>query len=245
VSNEFCVMKYEAKNVGGVATSQPALSPWTNMRITEAKAACTNLGSGYDLISNPEWMTIAHSIESTASNWSSEIIGTGSLYKGHSDGNPSNTLSVSDTNNPYIGTLNSSTDAMGSGKEQRRTFELQNGEIIWDLVGNAYEWVDWTLGGSLALGPTNCSAGLREIPLFSCSSLSAADYEPLNPAGISSATYNSTFGLGRMNGGTGGATLRGGSYNSSDGRAGIYHMIFNINSTQTFLDYGFRCVFRP
>src|SRR5680860_1634600 len=35
-TNDFCVMKYEAKNVGGVATSQAALTPWVNISQTAA-----------------------------------------------------------------------------------------------------------------------------------------------------------------------------------------------------------------
>ena len=46
--NEFCIMKYEAKNVGGVATSQAANQPWATISAQAAKDACQALGANYD-----------------------------------------------------------------------------------------------------------------------------------------------------------------------------------------------------
>ncbi|HXH31335.1 MAG TPA: fibronectin type III domain-containing protein, partial [Bacteriovoracaceae bacterium] len=155
-TSEFCVMKFEAKCVGtscptatpdvnAVATSQATSTPWISISQTNAKTACTNLGTGYDLISNPEWMTIAYNIEATASNWAGGVVGTGALFRGHSDNGPASGLTVSDTTDLYNGTGNTAAQAMGSGKEQRRTFTLSNGEVIWDLAGNIFEWTDWSL----------------------------------------------------------------------------------------------------
>src|SRR5690606_22739929 len=119
-------------------------------------------------------------------------------------------LDVVNTSDPYDSTGNNSGQAMGAGKEQRRVLTLSNGQEIWDLAGNIMEWTDWTLGGSLALGPTTCSATRTEIPSVSCAALAAADYMPNNPAGIAAASYDSTYGLGFFTGGTSGAAVRGG-----------------------------------
>src|SRR5690606_1541964 len=69
-TNNFCVGKYEAKNVGGTATSQASGQPWTGISqtdaITTASVACT----GCRLINEAEWLTIAHNVVNVASNWS-------------------------------------------------------------------------------------------------------------------------------------------------------------------------------
>src|SRR5690606_37680072 len=64
----FCVMKYEAKDVGGVATSRPEGAPWTaktrGADASEAGSAwkaCADLGA--DLITNLQWQSIARQIE--------------------------------------------------------------------------------------------------------------------------------------------------------------------------------------
>ena len=55
-------MKYEAKNVSGVATSQASGTPWVAISqtsaITTAAAACT----GCHLITEGEWLTIAQNV---------------------------------------------------------------------------------------------------------------------------------------------------------------------------------------
>jgi hypothetical protein len=155
-------------------------------------------------------MTIAHEIEMTATNWSSGVVGTGMLNRGHSDVSPDSAIAVINANDPYIGTGNNSGQAAGSGWEQKRTHTLSNGQVIWDFSGNISEWVDWSMAGGLTGGPTSCLVGWSEFPDVACTDLAAADYMPLNPAGISSASYNSTYGLGQFFGGIGGATRRGG-----------------------------------
>jgi formylglycine-generating enzyme required for sulfatase activity len=242
VTNTFCVAQFEMKNVSGVATSQAASTPWVSINQTDAKTACTSLGTGYDLISNPEWMTIAYEIEKTSSNWSSGVVGTGILSIGHSDFSPSSNLSVTNTTDPYSETGNTSGQAAGSGWEQRRRHTLSNGETIWDFSGNVWEWTDWSLGGALTSGPTTCT--FAEFPSVSCGALSAAEYMPGNPGGAPAANYNTGYGLGIFGGGSGGAAVRGGSrgwgfYN------GVFTLAFSFGPGVTYADYGFRCVFRP
>jgi hypothetical protein len=254
----FCVAKFEMKCVGAscpavapginaVATSQATLIPWVNINQVNAKSACTTLGLNYDLISNPEWMTIAYLIESNPSNWTGGSMGSGMLYRGHSDGTPSSSVAVTDTADHYNGTSgNHIGQAAGSGKEQRRTHLLPNGEIIWDFAGNVWEWVDWSLGGALSPGPTSCSATWTELPLVSCGGLAAADFMTSNPSGVNANDYNSTYGLGQFigGGGTGGAARRGG-YWAATNYSGIFSLdLSQLNSVQQ-TGTGFRCVYRP
>lgn len=144
-TSDFCVMKYEAKNVGGVATSQATNNPWVSISqvnaITAAQAAC----SGCHLITEAEWMTIAHNVASVPSNWSGGSVGSGFIYRGNSDNNPGAALAASnDDSDGYIGTNNSS----GNGTDQLRTLTLTNGEVIWDFSGNVHEWIDQTTSGA-------------------------------------------------------------------------------------------------
>ncbi len=81
ISEPFYVSKYEMKIKGEdngekgykesyVAECRASGTPWIGLTQVEAKKACEVLGDGYSLITNDEWMTIAHSIESNPKNWS-------------------------------------------------------------------------------------------------------------------------------------------------------------------------------
>lgn len=242
--DDFCVMQFEAKDDGsGNAVSQASGPPWVSISQTDAKAECNSLGAKYDLISNPEWITIAQEIEKTDANWSGATVGSGVLNRGHSDNSPSSALSVTNSADSYDGTGNNSGEAVGSGWEQKRTHTLSNGETIWDMAGNVWEWSDWSLGGGLTLGPTSCSTVWTELPSFACGALAAADYMPDNPSAQNAAIYNATYGLGKVYGGTGGAALRGGSW--PDGtNGGAFTLFLNYDSSSPYTYVGFRCVYR-
>ena len=169
--NSFCVMKFHAKNDGsGNATTGAMGTPWFNIDQPTAKTKCTDLGAGYDLISNPEWMTIARNIEAQGANWTGGSRGAGKLISGftNSSNEDNPPLAVFDETNPWDGTgvdpryasgITHSVlelNTMENVYRQKRTFLLSNGQIIWDMTGNIKTWVDWTLGGSLGSAPTTC-----------------------------------------------------------------------------------------
>ncbi|MFA7576177.1 MAG: hypothetical protein WCY27_02920, partial [archaeon] len=89
---------------------------------TEAITACESIGG--HLITNNEWMTLARNIELVPSNWSGGVVGNGYLPRGNS----------------------SSSSAMDGFNElsgwTKRTLTLTNGEVIWDLAGNVWEWTN-------------------------------------------------------------------------------------------------------
>lgn len=237
-NNDFCVMRFEAKNVAGVATSQAANTPWVNINQTSAKTACTNLGAKFDLISNPEWLTIAQNAENVVSNWSGGDVGIGMMTRGHSDGNPDSAIAITNTTDPYNGTGNNSGQAAGSGREQKRTLTLSNGNIIWDFAGNVWEWIDWSMAAGLQAPPTTCISGWTELPLVSCGALAGAEYLP------SHSDYNSSQGMGQFYGGAGGAALRSGFWNFGS-RDGAFTLFLYNAPTAANSGISFRCVYRP
>lgn len=145
-TSEFCVMKYEAKQATAtVPISQASGAPWVDISQTNAITYSANVVgcTGCRLISEAEWLTIAHNALNVSTNWSGGSVGNGYIYSGHSDGTPSGVL-VADTNdsNSYSGTGND------TPSNQRRTLTLSNGEVIWDFAGNAFEWTNATLTGT-------------------------------------------------------------------------------------------------
>ena len=232
----FCVMQFEARKEAGTGpasslTDDADESPWTSISQENAQAECSNLGSShYDLISNREWLTIAHSIESTPSNWSGNAVGSGMIPRGNSNG--TGVLAITDGLEQPV----------GSGWEQKRTHTLFNGSVIWDLAGNVWEWVDWDMEAGLQLGPKTCtnSTNYVELTAISCTELEAIsiNYLPLT-TGLSS-----THGIGKFSGGPNGGALRGGD-SGSGVDAGIFMLdLYNPPTGIARSNFGFRCVYR-
>lgn len=229
--SDFCIMIYEAKNVGGHATSQAGLAPWSSISATNAKAACTALGTGYDMISNAEWMTTARDLEAGNSNWSGGVVGSGCIKKGNTGNN--NTCEY-----------NGPDPEFGSTRNSKSLLTLSNGGSIWDFAGNVSEYVDWITGGGFDEANA-CDSPFTNLMYFDCGSLLYEQYRPLNPAGL--APYNETHGIGRYGASTfmtGSTAKRGGNYASS-ANAGIFYMYINGAVSQVRADVGFRCVYRP
>ena len=93
----------------------------------DSKEACASAGG--HLITNEEWMTIARNIELVPENWSGGSIGNGFLPRGNSDNVLVGGTYVYDGTNPGTGI-------------NKRTLKLTNGQEVWDLAGNVFNWVD-------------------------------------------------------------------------------------------------------
>jgi formylglycine-generating enzyme required for sulfatase activity len=91
----------------------------------DSKEACASAGG--HLITNKEWMTIARNIELVPDNWSGGSIGNGYLPRGNSDN-----ILVGGT---YV--YDGTTPGTGINK---RTLKLTNGQEVWDLAGNLFNW---------------------------------------------------------------------------------------------------------
>lgn len=153
-TNDFCVMKYEAKisgNDNGDQVYASAFSPdsrstgtpWVNVSqveaISEAQTACT----GCHLMTEAERMTLIQNVLSVPGNWSGNAVGSGYIYSGHSDAAPNNAIDAGAGNDTYANTGdNAEDDGVTNdmiGKSQKRTLTLTNSEVIWDISGNVWE----------------------------------------------------------------------------------------------------------
>lgn len=236
-TSDFWVMKYEAKNEGGVATSQISGSPWVSISHTSAKTACTAIGA--HLITNEEYMTIARNAEQVSSNWMGGSVGSGALYSGHNDNSPANALSGGSDIDPYSGTGNT------TPSNQRRTLALSNGSVIWDLAGNVWEHVQKDSSDTLIrYTPSNGgSVGWVWIEHTAITSYGDLSYDELRP---SNSSWNATQGMGRLytyNGDYGSQTrvlLRGGSWSNSS-NAGAFAASLRWDTGTAYYNVGFRC----
>jgi prepilin-type N-terminal cleavage/methylation domain-containing protein len=241
-TNEFCIMKYEAKNVGGVATSQPAGVPWTSIFVSNAITASTAACSGCHLITEAEWMTLAADILSVPANWSGGAVGNGYVYQGHINASPATPLAASadDTDGLYgmTGGL------AGVNRNTQRTYTLSNGEIIWDIGGNMAEWTNATIAANMQPGLTtetqygnkdwnNSSIVWNGLPVLS------------RPEAINStvATYSSTKGIGQLISNYSDTLTRAyarGGQASGGSQNGLLRLDFQYKTTQNSGNIGFR-----
>jgi formylglycine-generating enzyme required for sulfatase activity len=233
-------MKYEARNVGSVATSTPSSIAWTSISQIAAISACSSLGSGYHLITNTEWTALARNIEGTASNWSGGAVGSGVMSRGYSAWTSSgdsftNTQVAPTTGTGYEYNTAANTSGPSGDFKLKRTHNLSNGQIIWDLAGNVWEWNSDTCTQGSGTGNWYNSSSWIE---WSDSNLS--DYE-LGIAGPN-PLYTSTQNIGRYyNCTTGNGFRRGGSWSFGIG-SGIFALGLDVSpSDSTGLSLGFRC----
>ncbi len=263
-TSDFCVMKYEAKAVeisnptvgliepntgfntiannttattsanGRAIASVASGYPIANINQTTAASYCTTAGAS--LITNAEWMTIARNIEAQSSNWTGGSVGSGGLWRGHSDWNPNTTLEASTDNDPYNGTGNISPTI------QKRTHALSNGELIWDLSGNSLELTNDTIMGSNKLTSSSTLTGVSEFT--NITGYGSLNYDLVRP---SNNTWNSSQNMGQffISSTSGGhfVLVRGGAVDTGF-NTGIFNLYMNLVTSGWSPIVGFRCVFR-
>ena len=241
----FCVQKYIPSNVSGAPTSQTGTTPWVSINQDDARTACANIGA--HLITNPEWMTIAANIASQDSNWSNGTVGDGTLSRGHSDTNPNQACAAdaSDLNGWVEGSCTGQTQG-ALAFNQRRTQNLSNGEVIWDIGGNVWQWIDYNNASDK---PTPANAAWHEFTAMTGSTTTPMSHlVPLNSAqNWWDDTWNSTESIGKINPGTngsGGALLRGASWIvGSD--AGPFAVYLGYAPSLVSTGVSFRCARQP
>lgn len=248
-TQDFCIMQYEARNGGSnVPSSSASSTPWTSISMVDARTYCTAIGLGYDIPSNEEWMTIASEIASQGSNWSSGTVGTGHLFRGHSDNNPTSLCQAS--SNASLAYVESTCTpiAAGAGEDedttQRRVHYLANSSVIWDLSGNAWEWIN---PFNMSSKPGATAAWYEYTSLSGTTSMPLKYLVPTHSVkSYWSDTWNSGYSVGQFYPGansSGGALVRGGRYDGTTS-AGLFAGALSSASSSTDAYYGFRCVAR-
>ena len=239
-TSDFCVMKYEAKDVGDVATSQADLGPWVSISQTSAIAKCSAIGA--HLCTVNETQTINRNIEQVAGNWQGGTVGSGCMFGGHMDNHPASALAGSTDDDPYYGTTDSAAEAVvcpfditDGGKASRRTMNLSNGGIIWDWSGNVWEWI-YGEGASGTVG----SGWYGTAGWIDWNNANLDDPER-GRLGPSNSSWTSSNGMGQYYGGIStNAVLRGGYWTDGASAGPFCARLVNAPTT-TSTNIGFRC----
>ncbi|HAU29931.1 MAG TPA: hypothetical protein DCW68_07495 [Rhodospirillaceae bacterium] len=233
----FRVMKHLARLVGGVATSTPVGAPSypsPSYSFFNARTTCQALGEGYDLITLSQHLAIAHNALAQPANWTGLAPGNGQFIGGYST----------------IITAANADDAQGyagvTGAQNRRTWLLSNGSVIWDLggflssSGPVGQWVTCDSGrpGCLANGTISSSWAT----FFGTAPALASEWSTINNlppenSDIKPGTYTSAQNVGRIERvwGTSISGLTMGNWTNNVGG------VFGIYATATTATPMFRC----
>jgi prepilin-type N-terminal cleavage/methylation domain-containing protein len=214
-TNDFCVMKYEAKNNGASkAVSTATGLPWVSISQTNAITTATAACAGCHLITEAEWMTIAQNVLGVASNWSGGAVGSGYIPRGNSDSSAA---------------MDGATDLTGVDK---RTLTLSNGEVIWDLSSNVFEWTSGQTNGTTAQQPGVTGNGMnwREWPTVTAKGSLAVNPFPSGTGIAGANSWNSNNSIGQVMSSTEDTSLRGflrGGYWGYGKYAGVLTLTFS------------------
>lgn len=102
----------------------PEGTPWVRINYRASREACQAAGGA--LITERQWLAIAHNVAAQDCNWTGGKVGEGDLFQG---------LRNWTVEAAQPGSVEPS-DAI-----ERRWLTLSNGERICDLNGNAFQWV--------------------------------------------------------------------------------------------------------
>ena len=218
----FCVMQYEARNVSDVPTSMTGGTIWTTISQTDAIAECKSIGA--HLLNNAEWMALARDIESVSSNYASGILKRGNVgivdAASYNGADPD--TGISDT---------------------KAQLTLSNGETIWHLSGNVWEWVDFTITGAGSQPQVPVQSGSfawREINTVTDFG-NTLGYENVGPKNKS---LDGSTGVGQVrykSEDTGLRALkRGGTWDNTSS-AGVFALDLYYSPASAYSFIGFRC----
>jgi prepilin-type N-terminal cleavage/methylation domain-containing protein len=249
---------YNDSGTGGVACTStlsvaalPNAYPIADIAETTAKLRCQAIGA--HLLTNDEYMTIVTNAAGQGTNWSSGTVGTGYMYSGHNDNNPA-WASFADPNdaNGYAGT--------SSATNQRRTYTLSNGSVIWDMAGNVWQEVQRSvmnqgdLTTTMALPVRSDGAATWDWGEYGgAGTTNNAKYVSswstdvaLSKVGPPNSSWNSTNGMGQVNTWGNGvnqntnAFVRGG-YWGNGSNDGPFALNVAWSTGFTYNSLGFRC----
>jgi formylglycine-generating enzyme required for sulfatase activity len=183
-----------------------------------AKDACEAIGA--HLITNAEWMAIARDIESVDSNKNA----SGVYNSGITSGSASQAAGSEGT---------------GTAK---RTHTLSNGQVICDIAGNVWEWVDYKIQSQAGIKPTENAWGYREINTITDWGATNLKYTEVGARdndltggdnGIGKIYYKSADSSEK-------AFVRGGYWNIG-ANTGVFALGLNYSPSGSNTNLGFRC----
>ncbi len=220
----FCVMKYEARKSVAmnckdsyendaycpVSNATPVI--WNNISFNEAVHACESIGA--HLITNAEWMALAHSVYSEGENWVNGVLKSGNT-------------GISDETNYNMGNIDT-----GNSNSLAR-LKLPSGDFIWHFSGNLAEWVHYKENFEIPIVGSWKSYSDVDINNFG-----KIGYYNIGPKDKSKATAVSGVGQIRTTS-TGEYFLRGGGY-ANTFNAGAYSL--ELVDEEGVISTGFRCV---
>ena len=263
--------------------SRAAGTPWVNISrnnavdrckaLNEAYGLCSGTGcytsysnttQGFRLMSNTEWQVVARNMENTGANWTSGTVGTGYLWRGHSDNaigantdlhsqtfNGASQLALSNprfdgATTDYFGTGNNVTqNSTGTaGWQERRRFVLSSGASVWDMSGNVSQLVsDDNSTGTGTSGELGLSSGPRSSYAwwdFNNVGFTSSDRKLFG----SSGGYISNQNTGKILVSPSSGVFRGGNAGDST-FAGIFAGRVDQPASAVYGFFGFRCAFIP
>jgi len=250
-----------SKQVVSVASGYPIANITQTNSITRCGTVSVAGGTAH-LITNNEWMTVARNTEGQAGNWSLGAVGSGYLFAGHNDNAPALALAASttDTGNnacAYTDTAgtteapancptNTANNTSGTAGNQKRVLTLSNGQYIWDIPGNVWEWTSDTI--TEANQPdVSGQTGFAWREFTALTSYGTLSYDLVRPAG---STYDATYGMGRIyhNSGSAASTVygfrRGGGWDYT-AYAGAFTLYLRSIPSGSVSTLGFRCASDP
>jgi len=121
----FLAGKYaSSKSESGAVVITDNLPPWVNINYFDAIAA--SQAAGLALITELQYLALATNIAAQDINWTGGKVGEGKLFQGIRKYN-FRTAQAGNVESPDT--------------DERRWFELSNGERIYDIAGNVYSWI--------------------------------------------------------------------------------------------------------
>lgn len=224
----FCVSSIEMRLAAGVTTN--ISTEWTTdpatVAYSNAVSNCSSIGTGYRLIKNSEWQTLARLIEAESSNWT--LTSPTNIPHGNSRNGTLNTMTLSWPPSDSSGAVS-------------RKFKVPNSSWyseVWDLAGNLAEWVenDTGLASDIAFA-AGATAEYYSGSSFPSGSATRLAFAPQNPG-----TAANAFNFGNLYSYTNswGQIMRGGASNDAGG--GLFAASVGWDGTQAA---GYRCVYAP
>jgi len=272
-SGESCTLSV-FKTHNGWIVSKVWKFPIAYLTQHESLQACKSLWGTAHLITNNEWMTIARNIEANPMNRNSGKVWSGAIYNGVS--NSVLWCGSWTTQTIYSWALSlpntwviTSWPWGNDDCDTKRQLKLSNWEVIWDLAGNVWEYVNkantidgmnyntWKLKFDDVRDHWNISNSWTSNEYYNWHktgwSASTIPEEIRKKYGPSKTTYTHTInGVWNIQGWytrdttqSHNVLLRGGSaaYASNPDIAGIYTMYLTWTSSTQSNSVGFRCAF--